>query len=233
MKVKFQIKETVVTIISDEKFIEVAKEAILFNRRELENFISQDPFFRVTLEPYKKIKNAPEIVKRMIDASSKVKIGPMSAVAGTISQLAVEAMIDTGATYAIVDNGGDIALINDRPVVVGIYAGKIKDFALNIEPRDSILGICTSSGKIGPSISFGNADSVTVLSKDTSLADSAATAIGNNVVDENSINCAIDNYLGIEGLEGCLIICENKIATWGKLPKIIKAKIDFDQITRP
>lgn len=233
MKAKFQIKETVVTIISEKEFIEVAKEAIIAHRRELESFIAQDPFFALTLEPYPNRQNVPGIVKRMIDAGSKVGIGPMSAVAGTISQLAVEEMRDAGATHAIVDNGGDIALINDRPVLIGVYAGKINDFALKIEPQKLILGICTSSGKIGPSISFGNADSVTVISQNTSLADSAATAIGNIVTDKNSINCAIDNYKQIDGVDGVLIICEDHIATWGRLPEIVRAKVSYDLITRP
>ncbi len=233
MKTKFQIKETVVTIISEKEFIGVAKEAILSHRRKLERFIAQDPFFAVTFEPYQKKQNDPEIVKRMIDAGAKVGIGPMSAVAGTISQLAVEEMRDAGATHAIVDNGGDIALINDRPVLVGVYAGKIKDFALKIEPQKSILGICTSSGKIGPSISFGNADSVTVISQNTSLADSAATALGNIVTDKNTINRAIDSYKQVDGVNGVLIICEDHIATWGRLPDIVRARVNYDLITRP
>lgn len=232
MKTKFQIKETIVTIIAEDKFIDVAKQAIMQNRRDLEGFIAKDPFFRLTLEPYPPDKNAPEIVKRMIDSSSKVKIGPMSSVAGTISQLAVEAMIDSGATHAIVDNGGDIAMINNKPVIVGVYAGNIKDFALEIEPRDSILGICTSSGKVGPSISFGQSDSVTVVSENTSLADAAATAIGNRVVDENSIKSAIDDFKSVDGLDGVLVICGSNIGTWGKLPKIVKADVSYDLITK-
>ncbi|MDY6964393.1 MAG: UPF0280 family protein [Halobacteriota archaeon] len=233
MKTKFQIKETVLTIIAEEEYIDVAKEAIVLHRRELEHFIAEDPFFKTTLEPYPQSKNAPEIVKRMTDASAKVGIGPMSAVAGTISQLAVEAMIDAGATDAIVDNGGDIAMINERPVLVGIYAGEIKDFAFRIEPRNLILGICTSSGKIGPSISFGNADAVTVVSRNTSLADSSATAIGNIVTDVDSIDCAIENLKEVDGVDGVLIICGDRIGTWGDLPSIVRANVSYDQIIRP
>ncbi|MDY6931537.1 MAG: UPF0280 family protein [Halobacteriota archaeon] len=233
MKSRFQIKETVVSIIAEEEFVLPARETIVYHRRELENFIAEDPFFKITLEPYPERKDAPKIVRRMIDASSKVGIGPMSAVAGTISQLAVEAMIDAGATYAIVDNGGDIALINDKEVLVGIYAGKINDFALKVKPRDSILGICTSSGKIGPSISFGNSDAVTVVSDNTSLADSAATAIGNLVTDGDSIDEVIHNFSDIDGINGLLIICDGRIGTWGDLPSIIRARVSYDQITRP
>lgn len=122
-------------------------------------YICRDPFFRITLEPYHCPKDAPEIVQRMTDAGNTMGIGPMSAVAGTIAALAVEAMVLAGATYAIVDNGGDIALINDSPVLVGIYAGNspFKNLAFEIEPSSQLHGICTSSGTVGPSISFGNA----------------------------------------------------------------------------
>jgi len=233
MKTRFQVKETVVTIIAEEEFVKPAKEAIVYHRRELEQFIAEDPFFRLTLELYPKREDVPEIVRRMIDASSMVGIGPMSAVAGTISQLAVEAMIVAGATYAIVDNGGDIALINDEEVLVGVYAGDINDFALKVEPRDTILGICTSSGKIGPSISFGNSDAVTVVSENTSIADSAATAIGNLISDSDSIDDAIKHFSGVDGVDGLLIICNGRIGTWGDLPSITRARVSYDQITRP
>ena len=100
-------------------------------------YILSDPYFQLTLEPYECPKIAPEVVRRMIKAGNTMGIGPMSAVAGTISALAVEAMVEAGAKYAIVDNGGDIALINDRPVVVGIYAGQspIKNLGLIFEPQ--------------------------------------------------------------------------------------------------
>ena len=43
------------------------------------------------------------------------------------------------------------------------------------------MGICTSSGTVGHSLSFGKADAVCVKAKSVSLADAAATAIGNMV----------------------------------------------------
>ncbi len=90
----------------------------------------------------------------------------MSAVAGVIAKFAVEAMMEAGATYAVVDNGGDISILNDQPVLVGIYAGAspIRDLAFEVPSRAKPLGICTSSGTVGPSISFGCADAATVIS---------------------------------------------------------------------
>jgi ApbE superfamily uncharacterized protein (UPF0280 family) len=127
---RFQLKETIVTITSEKKYIPLAKRAIKSCRRDLERFIRRDPFFASTLDEYACPDSAPAIAVRMADAGSRFGIGPMSAVAGTIAAMAVEAMVDAGATYAIVDNGGDIALVNDETVIVGIYAGR-KDRAFD------------------------------------------------------------------------------------------------------
>ena len=122
---RFQLKETIVTIIAEHECeIEAGISAIIHHRRELESYIMKDPFFSVTLEPYEpELDDAPLIVQKMVEASKKVGCGPMSAVAGTIAYLALSAMIEEGADHAIVDNGGDIALTTDRSVIVGIYAG--------------------------------------------------------------------------------------------------------------
>lgn len=175
----------------------------------------------------------------MADAGNTFGIGPMSAVAGTIASMAVEAMMAAGAAYAIVDNGGDIALINDETVIVGIYAGKPDiNIGLEIKPRESILGICTSSGRIGHSISFGDADAVTILSDDVSLADAAATAVGNAVNadtdprlnSEDLFREAFSIIEGIESIIGGLIILDGHIGMYGSVP-IVKAEQKPEYIT--
>lgn len=237
---RFQLKETVVTITSEKKYLPVAKDAIRACRSDLEEFIRKDPFFAVTLDKYQPCQPAhpdasdiPEIAWRMTTAANRLGIGPMSAVAGTIASMAVEAMIRAGATYAIVDNGGDIALINDETVIVGIYAGESGtnvSIGLEIEPRDSILGICTSSGRIGHSISFGDADAVTILSDDVSLADAAATAIGNAVDGAASIKDAFSIVDGVESITGGLIIAGGQIGIYGSVP-IVEAPQRLEYIT--
>src|SRR5665647_224020 len=101
MKEKFQLKQTVVTIIADApEHIVSAKQAIRVNRRSLENFIESNPFFRFALEPIEDyVGNPPDIVRRMLVASSAAKVGPMAAVAGVIADLAVEAMVDACLLY--------------------------------------------------------------------------------------------------------------------------------------
>lgn len=236
IKEHFQLKETIVTIAADDQVhIKAAKEAIGIHRAALETYILSDPYFQITLEPYACPKNAPEVVRRMIKAGNTMGIGPMSAVAGTISALAVEAMVKAGAKYAIVDNGGDIALINDRPVVVGIYAGQspIKNLGLIFEPRDSITGICTSAGTVGPSISFGMADAAAVFSDDISLADAAATAMGNEVgIGRESVEASFKAVKDVPGIKGALVIQGEYIGMWGKVPKITRAEVRHEYITK-
>lgn len=236
MKEHFQLKETIVTIVTDrESHIKRAKESIHHNRAVLERFIALDPFFRSTLEPYATVENVPEVVKRMILAGNSMGIGPMSAVAGTIAAMAVESMVAAGATFAIVDNGGDIALINDRPVTIGIYAGTspVKDLAFQMPVHDHITGICTSSGTVGPSISFGMADAAIIFSDDVSLADAAATALGNATqVGKEAVEKAFDAVKHVTGIKGAVVIQGEYIGMWGSIPEMVEAHIDYDCITK-
>lgn len=228
MKESFRLKETFAWITADEKtYVEIAKEELNKRRKELEKFVRWHPYFLVTLESYQiegKDK-IPEIVTRMTESAEKFGIGPMSAVAGTLAEFAVEAMHDAGATYAMVDNGGDVALICDREVLVGIYAGESpfsNRIALKLHPSSSLLGVCTSSGTVGHSISFGNADAATVISNSASLSDAAATALGNSVTDAQSVSKAFGVIKHVEGIKGALIIYKDTLATWGEIPEIVK-----------
>ncbi|MBP1910612.1 UPF0280 family protein [Methanolobus bombayensis] len=236
MKEHFRLKETIVTIQADsQSYIELARDSIRSNRRELESYISYDPFFQSTLEPYDSKGDFPDVVRRMVDAGNAMGIGPMSAVAGTISALAVEAMVDAGARFAIVDNGGDIAIINDRPVVMGIYAGTspLKNLGFVMEPRDSITGVCTSSGSVGPSISFGMADAAVVFSDNVSLADSAATALGNSTeIGREAVEVSFEVIKNVEGIKGAIVIQGEYMGFWGDVPDIQRADVKYECITK-
>lgn len=231
----FQLKETIVTIFArEERHIYAAKRSIREQRCYLEDFIRNDPFFQITLEPYDSMQDgAPQIVKQMIEKSAVFGIGPMAAVAGAIAEFAVQAMMDEDATYAVVDNGGDICILNDQSVVVGIYAGSspIQNLGFELAARQRPLGICTSSGSVGPSISFGFADAAVVISEDVALADAAATALGNAVTADGRLQeCfqAIDQ----PGIDGALVIRGEEMALWKELPPLRRARVGADRITK-
>ena len=120
----------------------------------------------------------------------------------------------------IVENGGDIYLKTLKKRVIGIYAGKSPltgRIGLEINGAATPLGICTSSGTVGHSLSYGKVDAVVVLSQSATLADAAATAIGNLIVQPSDIPSGIEFAKGIEGLKGLLIIKDAKVGLWGEV----------------
>lgn len=231
----FEVGETAVTVMAEEKFIPIAKDSIFRSRDIIQRFIHQDPLFRNTLEPYDLPLDAPSLIRRMCQASAKAGVGPMATVAGAVASEAVDAMVQAGARTAVVDNGGDIALRLSKEVRVGIYSGdSLPGIGFRCTPRDVQFGICSSSRTVGSSISFGMADLSTVISSDVLLADACATALG-NLVDEYSESTliqAIDQICSIDGVEGALLIAEDKVAMKGKLPEIIKISGGKDRASR-
>ncbi|MEE1129914.1 MAG: UPF0280 family protein [Methanobrevibacter sp.] len=206
------------------------KDYIFSLRSDLKHYIAKNQDFLLSLEPLKLHEESlPPIIKKMNETSNISDVGPMACVAGTISELSLNHLIKNNTKCSTVENGGDIALINDETILCGIYSNnKIigNEIAFKLKPRKKALGICTSSGKIGHSISFGKSDSVTILSKSASLADGLATRIANDVNGETSqdkISNALEtaeNYK--EYFDGALLISENNIGTIGRLPKIVE-----------
>ncbi len=154
---EIDIDQTHIRLKSDLDNINL-KRYILRIRSELKRYISLNRDFLLSLEPLKyNEENLPDIVFKMYESSAKADVGPMACVAGTISEMSLDYLIDNGSDFSIVENGGDIALINDREVLCGIYSNNNvlgNNIAFQIKARKYPLGICTSSGKIGHSISF-------------------------------------------------------------------------------
>ncbi|RLI80490.1 UPF0280 family protein [Archaeoglobales archaeon] len=221
---RFRHKETIVTILVErEEYYRVAIKAILKARKQIENHISKDPFFLTALEPYD--CNADGIVKRMCEAAKIAGVGPMASVAGAIAGYAVDKTIEAGAEFIVVDNGGDIAINSDRELTVGIFPTNL---AFKIGGK---ICICTSSGKIGHSISFGYADAVTIFSKDCCIADAFATALANEIK-ENFKQKEIENTLekfwvkAKNYVNGAIIVKDEYIGFIGNIPTIVEAEVD-------
>lgn len=224
-RVHFEVKETAVTILGDEQCIPEAMEEIFNCREILEQYLRRDPVFGLTLEPYTPDDDAPPLIKRMCDVSKKAGVGPMASVAGIIAEEAVRAMVEAGAENAVIDNGGDIAMFLSQPLTIGLYAGDtVRGLGFECMPREIIFGICTSSGTVGPSLSFGMADAATVISEDVALADACATRLGNEIGDNETetLSRALDIITSIEGIEGAMVIAGGRVAMKGKLPRLVK-----------
>jgi len=228
----FQFRETIATILADNPaHIAAAKTGMMDARQELERYIAQDPFFAISYDPYTP-DNGGKVVGRMADATRKAGVGPMAAVAGAIAWSGLEAMIEAGAHFGVIDNGGDIALIADRDIRVGVHAGAspLSDtLAFVIPPRDGIQGICTSSATVGPSVSLGVADSVTVFSGNVASADAWATAICNEL---RPVDHTVLSRLAGTDVTAVVAIMGDEIVSWGNPPHLIKATANPDIITR-
>lgn len=225
MRTRFQYKETIVSIVCEEQYVKVAEDAIFSAREIIESKVSQDPFFQITYDPYPIDPGDDELIRRMSSASVLSGVGPFAGVAGAVAVCAVERMREAGAKEAIVENGGDIAFLSDRSVPIGLFADHpvLKDVAFEVS-SEGITGICSSSAKIGPSVSLGNSNVCTVFSDDVILADCCATALGNLVKDEDSVTDALETIGSIEGVKGCLACIGDKVAVFGDVPEMIPCR---------
>ena len=213
------VKETDLYICASTNLKRKASKLVLKYRDKLERYIEQHPAFLTSLEPLPVDENAPHIVKSMSEAAARVKVGPMASVAGAIAEFVGSELL-AFSPEIIVENGGDIYLKSLKKRLIGIYAGKSPltgKIGLEINGQDTPLGICTSSGAVGHSLSYGKADAVIVLSKSATLADAAATAIGNLIKQSGDITNGIEFAKDIEGLKGVIIIKGNNIGLWGEV----------------
>ena len=214
------VKETDLYIrASSDLKIEEARNLVLKYRRILEEYIERHPSFATSLEPLTIDEDAPAIIGEMANASAKVDVGPMAAVAGAIAQFVGEELL-SHSSEVIIENGGDIYLKSLKDRTVAIYAGGSPlsgKIGLEIKAAETPLSICTSSGTVGHSLSLGKADAVVVASKSATLADAAATAIGNIIIRPDDIAAGIEFAKHIEGLLGVVIIKDDKIGIWGNL----------------
>lgn len=235
---RYQHKETIVTILVEgDRYYDVAVNAILEARKEIESVIRSDPFFLSSLEPYN-ISGGP-VTRRMVEAAEKAGLGPMASVAGMISQYAVEKMVEEGADFAVVDNGGDMAIYSQREIVVGVYTGTNIKLGFKIGPSDDMRAICTSSGRIGHSISFGYADAATVFGGDACVADAFATALGNEIkeeANEESFTAVLEEFWekcrDKDYVDGIFAVKGEMMGFAGKVPEVVRAEVDPDLITR-
>ena len=241
-KFHFIEKESDVSIISEvKKAILIAKEAFYYHRGILDKYIEKHDEFRKSFSPVK-ITSNDEIIQIMADAALACDVGPMAAVAGALADLMLKKMMleDTSsnlpAKVNLVENGGEIINDSEEEMKVALFAGH-NQLNLNIgfllTKTDCPIGIGTSSATIGHAISLGQADAATVFADNATLADAAATKIGNLVKGpdvEKSIKRALDAVDELEGVRGAFISREDKIGQVGKLPKIFKIEGDKEQI---
>lgn len=190
-------------------------------RQELDSYIEAQPDFFHSLVPIPPLPDAPELAKAMASAAAAGGVGPMAAVAGAFAETVGQYLCEEhGVRECIIENGGDIYLHTLRAARIAIYAGGSPlsgRLALRIKKAAMPLGVCTSSATVGPSLSFGCTDATTTLCRSAALADAYATTLGNLVRSAKDIDAALAAAQKLVGLEGCVIICGDKLGAWGKI----------------
>lgn len=221
LKYRVVVGESDLWVLSKTDFKHEIEGFLKFYRRQLKGYLDSHPGFLEALIPWPNDNQAPEIIQLMIRASQLTGVGPMAAVAGTIAGRIGSEFDPTSTSELIIENGGDIYLRSGKERVVSVFAGLKSPFSgkvgVLIQPQPEGIGICTSSGTMGPSLSFGKADAVMIIASDPSLADAAATAGANRVQNSSDLPKTIDFLQKIPGIRGALIIKDQKIAIWGEV----------------
>ncbi len=217
-----QIQETDLHILATRDVKGRATELVLQYRLQLENYIVRHPLFLATLDPLPMDFLAPPLVRQMLLAAQKAGVGPMASVAGVIAEFVGKALAAEGIEEIIVENGGDIYVQRLKECSVAIFAGQSPlsyKVGLRLLPSQMPVGVCTSSGTVGHSLSLGKADSVTVVARSTALADAAATRLGNEVDTTLGAKAGVERALAkarkIEGIEGAVVICGEVMGAMG------------------
>ena len=186
---------------------------------QIREYIRVNPEFLNSLSPLALDDTAPPIIKDMLRVSLLSGIGPFSSVAGAIAYYVGREILET-SKEVIVENGGDIFLKIEEDKSIGIYLGKSfrPDFlAIKVRKRNYPFGICSSSSKIGHSLNFGKADLLTVLAKDTILADSLATAYSNRIQRRKDIGKVLKDARDNRLVEAVIVAFSGELFFWGDI----------------
>lgn len=186
-------------------------------RDDLEHYIVLHPRFAESYVPVDVEPGAPAVVLAMARAAQTTGVGPMAAVAGAVAEHVARGLAPL-SDEVVVENGGDLYLMGSAARTVALWAGDSPlsgTVGIEIAGGALPLGVCTSSGRIGPSVSFGRAHTMTVLAADGALADAAATALGNRVREAADIDAALAAAREIPGVTGVVVVLGEHIGAWG------------------
>ena len=211
------VQETDLYILARTPLEREAQEAVIHLRHQIEEYIKANPLFQTSLDPLPDDPQAPKIVKELLAASQKAGVGPMAGVAGAMAEFVGKELL-AKTPEVVVENGGDIFMQSSTERKIGLFAGESPlnmKVGVRIPPDRTPLGICTSSGTVGHSTSFGKADAVCVISPSCTLADAAATALGNRVGGKRDIERVLEEGQKISGVDGIVIIVGDALGVWG------------------
>lgn len=197
-------------------------ERVGFHRRQLRAYMLRDPGFAAALAPREALPGAPPVVARMIAAAALAGVGPMAAVAGAIAQ-AVGEDLRAESPELILENGGDVFVRSSVPRTVAVLAGGSPlsgRIGVALPPCPEGLGVCTSAGTVGHSLSFGRADAALVVAEDAAVADALATALGNRLRAPSDLEEAVSWAARRPSVRGALAVMGRHLAAAGAMELI-------------
>ncbi len=207
-----------------KEIISTVRKELITQRTLIENYADKE--FLDSLAPVRIKKGAPKIIKEMALGAKIANTGPMAAVAGTLAEFAAKKAIALHKPETIiVENGGDIYAYTKSKINIGLFSGqnKLKDkLCFQLTGANTPVSICSSSSKMGHSLSFGKCDLSVIFSKKASVADALATASANRVKTEKDIKETLDWLKKKKYFEGAIIIKDKKIGLVGNIPKLAK-----------
>jgi ApbE superfamily uncharacterized protein (UPF0280 family) len=212
------VKETDLQVSAERDISDKIEDLVVRARWEIEEFSRTHPRFVESYAPIEPPADAPPLVKRMAEASVIAGVGPMAAVAGAVAEYVAKG-VESDSPNVIVENGGDIYMMGDQDRTVAFWTGRDEAVGVGLRIPSALMpiSVCTSSGRIGHSKSFGSADAVAVLSRNGALADAVATALANQIQEPDDISEAIEaarNILGILGVVGTM---DGHLGAWGNV----------------
>jgi len=230
------VMETDLMIRADSDLAAACRDLVLRCRGYIENYIADHGEFATTLAPWPISGPLPAIIKEMVIAGNHAGVGPMAAVAGAVAEHVGRGLL-VQSREVVVENGGDLFIKLEKPATVGIYAGKSPlsmKVGVKVDSTAKPVAVCTSSGTLGHSLSFGKADAVTVISDSCCLADAAATSICNCIDSPAAVADAIEYGRSIKHVRGLIVIYGKTMGVWGEvdIERLGKKRLSFSSEKR-
>lgn len=213
------VDESDILVSAERPLQNLAERALRSVRADLHTYIARDPVFQTTLVPHDVPPDAPPIVRDMAAAARVCGVGPMAAVAGAVAEYVGRTLL-TESSQVIVENGGDIFIATARPRTAAVYAGNSPlsgTIGIRTTRSDRSFGLCTSSGTVGPSLSFGHADAAVILAESAILADAAASFLGNRIHSPADIESALQSLGTLTGVWGGVVVIGEHLGGWGDI----------------
>ena len=197
-----------------KEIAELAQEEVVKLRTGMDHYILRQPLFKTSLVPVRVLAGAAGEIVEMAHAGMHTGTGPMASVAGMFAWHVGEKIRHRfEVKEVIVENGGDYYIGLKEDLLMTIYAGNSplsEKIAVIIPAGETPCGVCTSSGTVGPSLSFGKADAVMVACYSPVLADAWATALANRVKTPGDIEDVLTFSEQFPEILSLVIICGDK-----------------------